>query len=61
MYEVEVASATKAKTHFGSILDLSQKRPVMIQKNKRDFSVILSVDDFEDLLLSLKAYESMQK
>jgi len=61
MFDVQVATATEAKTHLGQFLDRSQKSPIMIQKNKKDYSVLVSAEDFEDLLLSLKAYEAMDE
>jgi len=59
MWELQTATATEAKTHFGSYIYQSQKNPILIQKNKKDYSVLLSIDDFEDLLLTIKSYEAI--
>ena len=40
-------SSTKAKTHFGALLDMAQREPVTIQKKGRAVAVILSIQDFE--------------
>ncbi|MDA9128972.1 type II toxin-antitoxin system Phd/YefM family antitoxin [Candidatus Gracilibacteria bacterium] len=60
MWELQTATATEAKTHFGRFIDKSQKNPILIQKNKKDYSVLLSIDDFEDLLLTIKSYEAIE-
>ena len=61
MWELQTATATEAKTHLGSFMDQSQKNPILIQKNKKDYSVLLSIDDFEDLLLTIKSYEAIEE
>ena len=40
-------SSTEAKTHFGALLDLAQREPVMIYKKGRAVAVMLSMQDFE--------------
>jgi prevent-host-death family protein len=40
-------SATDAKNKFGEVMDELLKGPVGIQKNGRDFAVILSADEFK--------------
>ena len=61
MWELQTATATETKTHFWSFIDKSQKNPIIIQKNKKDYSVLLSIDDFEELLLTIKSYEAMEQ
>ena len=61
MFELETTTATEAKTHFGILMDRSRKTPVLIQKNKRDHSVLLSIDDFEDMILTIKAYWAIEE
>jgi len=61
MHQLQSTTATHAKTHFWEYLDRAQKKPVLIQKNNRDHSVLLSVDDFEDLLLTIKSYEAIEE
>ena len=56
MWDIQVMDATEAKTHFGTLLSNSQRSPVMIRKNKRDFSVMISIEDYEDMLLWAQAY-----
>jgi prevent-host-death family protein len=41
-------SSTEAKTHFGALLDMAQREPVMIHKKGRAVAVMLSMHDFED-------------
>ncbi len=56
-------NAKEAKTRFGVLLDMAQRKPVTIEKNGRPV-VVLSVDDFsyyekiEDELLALKASQA---
>ena len=40
-------SSTEAKTHFGALLDLAQREPVMIHKKGRAVAVMMSMQDFE--------------
>ena len=42
-------SATDAKNKFGEMMDELSRGPVGIQKNGRDFAVILSADEFKKL------------
>lgn len=41
-------SSTKAKTHFGALLDMAQREPVTIHKKGRAVAVVLSIQDFEE-------------
>jgi prevent-host-death family protein len=41
-------SSTKAKTHFGALLDMAQREPVTIHKKGRAVAVMLSMQDFEN-------------
>lgn len=57
-------SAKEAKTHFGLLLDMAQRRPVTIEKKGRPVAIVLSLHDFshyeqlEDELLALKAAQA---
>lgn len=42
-------SATDAKNKFGEVLEMARKEPVRIQKNGRDFAVVLSADEYAEL------------
>ena len=39
--------STEAKTNFGEILTTSQREPVVIQKNGKDVSVLISYEEFK--------------
>ncbi len=49
---MKVVQATEAKNKFGQILDDSQIEPVVITKNGKKFSVIISQSEFERLTLA---------
>lgn len=40
--------STEAKTNFGEILTASQREPVVIQKNGKDVSVLISYEEFKE-------------
>lgn len=42
----EKLNAKEAKTRFGVLLDMAQRRPVTIEKNGRPVVVVLSMEDF---------------
>ncbi len=42
-------TATEAKTRFGQILEKSQKEPVLIEKSGREYSVLLSYEEYKRL------------
>lgn len=42
-------TATKAKNHFGQLLEKSQQEPVLIEKSGRSYAVILSFEDYKRL------------
>jgi len=44
---MKIFAAGEAKMKFGLMLDLSQRTPIIIQKHGRDFSVMLSIEDFK--------------
>jgi len=39
--------STKAKTHFGALLDTAQREPVTIEKKGRPVAVVISESDFQ--------------
>jgi len=45
--------STKAKTHFGALLDTAQREPVTIEKKGRPVAVVISETDF-------KAYQKLK-
>jgi prevent-host-death family protein len=45
----QVLNATKAKTHFGEVLMNSIKEPIIIEKNGRKVSAIISYETFQQL------------
>lgn len=42
-------SATDAKQAFATVLENAAREPVLIQKQKRDVAVVLSIADYERL------------
>ncbi len=42
-------SATDAKQAFATVLESAAREPVLIQKQKRDVAVVLSIADYERL------------
>ena len=43
-------SATDAKNKFGEVLEMARKEPVRIQKNGRDFAVVVAADEFDRMV-----------
>ncbi len=43
-------TATDAKNRFGEVLELARKEPVRVQKNGRDVAVVLSAEDYAELV-----------
>ncbi|MFO1128192.1 MAG: type II toxin-antitoxin system Phd/YefM family antitoxin [Rhodospirillales bacterium] len=43
-------SATDAKQTLAAVLDAAQREPVVIQRQKRDVAVVLSVREYEKLV-----------
>jgi len=42
-------SANDAKKNFGQLIDTARREPVTIEKHGRPVTVMMSVEDFEDL------------
>jgi prevent-host-death family protein len=40
--------STEAKTNFGEVITSSQREPVIIQKNGKDVSVVISFEEFKN-------------
>lgn len=40
--------STEAKTNFGEVLTTSQREPVIIEKNGKDVSVVISFEEFKN-------------
>ena len=51
-------NATTVKNKFGQAMDQAQKEPVLVTKSGRDAVVILSKDEYENLLSVEDAYWS---
>jgi len=45
--------STEAKTNFGELLTTSQREPVVIQKNGKDVSVVISFEEFKNYQLTV--------
>ena len=43
-------TATDAKNKFGQVLEMAQAEPVRIQKNGRDVAVLLSPEQYRELV-----------
>ncbi|MFD1246052.1 type II toxin-antitoxin system Phd/YefM family antitoxin [Paralysiella testudinis] len=57
---MQIFTAKDAKTHFGAVLDLVQREPVLITRNNRPAGVFVSIEDLEgtylaDLLMEKEA------
>lgn len=47
---MKVETATHAKLHFGRILEEAGREPVLIQKSGRNVAVLLSYEEYQQLL-----------
>jgi prevent-host-death family protein len=43
-------SATHAKQNFAAMLDQSQREPVRIQRHERDVAVLVSAEEYKELV-----------
>ena len=51
-------SATDAKQAFATVLESAAREPVLIQKQKRDVAVVLSIADYERLTrMNVQAFQ----
>ena len=51
-------SATDAKQAFAKVLESAAREPVLIQKQKRDVAVVLSIADYERLTrMNVQAFQ----
>jgi len=41
-------SASKAKTHFGALMDKAQREPVTIEKQGRPVAVVISYNEYQE-------------
>jgi prevent-host-death family protein len=48
-------SATDAKNRFGEVLEMARKEPVRIQKNGRDFAVVIAADEYDRMIAATSA------
>lgn len=55
---MQYISATEAKQSLSKVLESSQREPVVIQKQKRDVAVVLSMQEYQKLTaLNLEDFE----
>ena len=47
--------ANEAKARFGQLLDTARREPVVIEKHGRPVAVVLSTEDFEELVAEQKS------
>ena len=47
---MRVVSASEAKQGLASVLDAAAREPVVIQRQKRDVAVVLSIQEYERLV-----------
>jgi prevent-host-death family protein len=40
-------TCSDAKNKFGELMDMAQKQPILIEKYRRPFLVVLSYDDYK--------------
>jgi len=51
--------ASKAKTHFGELLDSAQREPITVSKQGRPVAIMMSIQDYEEMKLAhLRTYLS---
>ncbi|MEO8684141.1 MAG: type II toxin-antitoxin system Phd/YefM family antitoxin [Devosia sp.] len=48
-------TATEAKNRFGQVLEMAQAEPVRIQKNGRDVAIVLSPEQYGQLVAGSNA------
>jgi len=51
-------TATEAKNRFGELMEQAGSEPVAIQKNGRDYRVVLSAEDYERLVSATGGLDS---
>ncbi len=55
---MQYISATEAKQALSKVLDDAQREPIVIQKQKRDVAVMLSIQEYEKLTaVNLEEFE----
>jgi prevent-host-death family protein len=54
-------TAARAKTNFGEFLDASLREPVIVTKNNRPISILISIEDLEDTIWGQKILDSHEK
>ncbi|MEL7430453.1 MAG: type II toxin-antitoxin system Phd/YefM family antitoxin [Pseudomonadota bacterium] len=57
----KVVTATEAKNRFGELLDDAKREPVIIQKNGRDQVVMLSVEEYRQIVETSAVNPSVRK
>lgn len=51
---MHIQTATRAKQHFGALLDRVQKSPVLVKKSGRKVAVMLSFEEYEQIISYLE-------
>jgi len=46
---MRTVSASEAKQSFATVIDVAMREPVMIQRQKRDIAVVMSVEEYKRL------------
>ena len=52
---MKTVTAARAKNNFGEFLDMAQREPVMVTKQKRPVGVFISMQDLEDSIWGERA------
>jgi prevent-host-death family protein len=47
---MQTISATKASQNFAALLDTAQREPVRIQRHERNVAVLLSAEEYEQMV-----------
>lgn len=59
---MRIESATNVKNHFGEIMDAALREPVLIQRSGRDSVIMVSCEDYremiEDQIWGMRAMEA---
>ena len=57
---MQIVSSSEARNNLSKIIDISQQEPVTIQKQGRNASVLISIDEYERLTnYSVAAFQAL--
>ncbi|MBL1208713.1 type II toxin-antitoxin system prevent-host-death family antitoxin [Geminocystis sp. GBBB08] len=54
-------TASEAKNRFGMLLDWARREPVIIEKQGRQVAILLSVEEYERLLMTNQSSSNLDK